>query len=235
MNFGDPLTFLLRVLFFIPALLIGFTLHEFAHALVAVRQGDPTPKNQGRLSLDPRRHLHPLGTIMVLLAGVGFAKPVMVNPRNFKRDRSALMVALAGPAANLLIAIVASVLLKIMANLTAVNGFPNFQTTCIPGVFQLHPLEILKAELYVVYTLNLYLMVFNLLPVPPLDGFEIIRTTLRKSNPRLLYQIESNRDSIVLIFVLIALVASSILFFVMGLVVNPVATLLGVPIGFPCQ
>ena len=129
MNLGDPGTFLLRLLFFVPALLIGFTLHEFAHALVAVRQGDPTPRNQGRLSLDPRRHLHPLGTVMVLLAGVGFAKPVMVNARNFKGQWSSLMVSLAGPAANLLVAVLASVAIKVVANLTAINGFPNFQAT----------------------------------------------------------------------------------------------------------
>ena len=232
MNLGDPGTFVLRLLFFVPALLIGFTLHEFAHALVAVRQGDSTPRNQGRLSLDPRRHLHPLGTVMVLLAGVGFAKPVMVNPRNFKRDRSALMVALAGPAANLLIAVVASVAIKLVAQATAFQpGFPNFLTGC---TLNAAPIEVLKTELYFIYTLNLYLMVFNLLPVPPLDGFEIIRTTLRKRNPRLLYQVESNRDSIVLVFVLIALLASSVLFFVMGLVVHPVATLLGVPVISPC-
>jgi Zn-dependent protease len=232
MNLGDPGTFLLRLIFFVPALLIGFTLHEFAHALVAVRQGDPTPKNQGRLSLDPRRHLHPLGTVMVLLAGVGFAKPVMVNPRNFKRDRSALMVALAGPGANLLVAVVASVAIKLVAQATAFQpGFPNFLTSC---TLNAAPIEVLKTELYFIYTLNLYLMVFNLLPVPPLDGFEIIRTTLRKRNPRLVYQIESNRDSIVLVFVLIALLASSVLFLVMGLVVHPVAALLGVPVISPC-
>lgn len=232
MNLGDPGTFLLRLIFFVPALLIGFTLHEFAHALVAVRQGDATPKNQGRLSLDPRRHLHPLGTVMVLLAGVGFAKPVMVNPRNFKRDRSALMVALAGPGANLLVAVVASVAIKLVAQATAFQpGFPNFLTSC---TLNAAPIEVLKTELYFIYTLNLYLMVFNLLPVPPLDGFEIIRTTLRKRNPRLVYQIESNRDSIVLVFVLIALLASSVLFFVMGLVVHPVAAVLGVPVISPC-
>jgi len=232
MNLGDPGTFLLRLIFFVPALLIGFTLHEFAHALVAVRQGDPTPKNQGRLSLDPRRHLHPLGTVMVLLAGVGFARPVMVNPRNFKRDRSALMVALAGPGANLLVAVVASVAIKLVAQATAFQpGFPNFLTSC---TLNAAPIEVLKTELYFIYTLNLYLMVFNLLPVPPLDGFEIIRTTLRKRNPRLVYQIESNRDSIVLVFVLIALLASSVLFLVMGLVVHPVAALLGVPVISPC-
>jgi Zn-dependent protease len=231
-SLGDPVIVFIRVIFLIPALLIGFTLHEYAHALVAVRQGDPTPRNQGRLSLDPRRHLHPLGTIMVVLSGVGFAKPVMVNPRNFKNERSALMVALAGPAANLLIAVAASLALKVVADATALQpGRPNFFTACS---LTTSPLEVLKSELYFIYTLNLYLMVFNLLPVPPLDGFEILRTTLRKTNPRLLYQVESNRDSIILVVVLIALVAASLLFFVMGLVVNPIATLLGVPAGFPC-
>ncbi len=229
---SDPRAFLFKIIFLIPALLIGFTLHEFAHAAVAVQQGDPTPRNQGRLSLDPRRHLHPLGTLMVLLAGVGFAKPVMINPRNFKRERSALMVALAGPAANLLIAVLASLILKIVAETTArPGGLPNFFASCS---LTTSPLEVFKTELYFIYTLNLFLMVFNLLPVPPLDGFEIIRTTLRRGNPRLLYQIESNRDSIVMIFVLVALLASSVLFFVMGLVVNPIATVLGVPVGFPC-
>ncbi|MFN2465953.1 MAG: site-2 protease family protein [Candidatus Dormibacteria bacterium] len=228
----DPRAFLFRIIFMIPALLIGFTLHEFAHAAVAVQQGDPTPRNQGRLSLDPRRHLHPLGTLMVLLAGVGFAKPVNINARNFKHERSALMVSLAGPLANLLIAIATSLLIKLVVETTARPGsLPNFLPFCS---FATSPLEVIKSELYAIYTLNLFLMVFNLLPVPPLDGFEIIRTTLRHSNPRLLFQIESNRESIVMVFVLIALLASSILFFVMGLVVNPIAALLGVPLRFPC-
>jgi Zn-dependent protease len=229
---GNPQVFALHLLFIVPALLVGFTLHEFAHAAVAVRLGDPTPKSQGRLSLDPRRHIHPLGAIMVLLAGIGFAKPVMINPRNLRGDWSQLMVSLAGPAANLVIAIVASVALKLVASATALTpGFPNFFAPCALNNL---PLEVLKVGLYYMYTLNLYLMVFNLFPVPPLDGFEIIRTTLRRGNPRLLYQIESNRDSIVLVFFVVALAASPILFFIMGLVVKPVALLLGVPLGFPC-
>jgi Zn-dependent protease len=229
---GDPKAFIFKLIFMIPALLIGFTLHEFAHAAVAVQQGDPTPRNQGRLSLDPRRHLHPLGTLMVLLAGVGFAKPVMINARNFKHERSALLVALAGPIANLLIAIVASLLLKVVAETTAKPGGPvNLLGACS---LTTSPLEVVKTELYFIYSLNLFLMVFNLLPVPPLDGFEIIRTTLRRSNPRLLYQVESNRDNIILVFVLIALLASSLLFLVMGLLLLPIATVLGVPVGFPC-
>lgn len=228
----DPRTFIPRLVFLVPALLIGFTLHEFAHALVAVRLGDPTPRNQGRLSLDPRRHLHPFGTIMVLLAGIGFAKPVMINPRNLKGEMGQLMVSLAGPAANLAIAILASVALKIVAQTTVAPGsLPNFFTVCS---LTSSPVEVLKSELFVIYTLNLYLMVFNLLPIPPLDGFEIIRTTLRKRNPRLLYQIDSNRDSIVMVFVLLALLASSLIFMLLNLVVVPIATVLGVPLSLPC-
>jgi Zn-dependent protease len=228
----DPKTFITRLVFIIPALLIGLTLHELAHAVVAVRQGDPTPRNQGRVSLDPRRHLHPFGTIMVLLGGFGFAKPVMINPRNLRGEFSQLMVTLAGPAANLLVAVVASLCLKLVASATSlVPGFPNFFTQC---TLVQPPMELLKVELYYIFTLNLYLMVFNLFPIPPLDGFEILRTILRRRNPRLLYQIESNRDSIILAFVLIALLFSQLIFFVMNLVARPIAVLLGVPLGFPC-
>ena len=230
---GNPQLFLLHLVFIIPALLVGFTLHEFAHAAVAVRLGDPTPKNQGRLSLDPRRHIHPLGALMVLLAGIGFAKPVMVNSRNLKGEGAQLAVSLAGPGANLAIAVVASVALKLVASATAVTpGFPSYQAFC--ALTGTTPLEVLKTGLYYMYTLNLYLMVFNLFPVPPLDGFEIIRTTLRRTNPHLLYRIEMNRDSIVLVFFVVALAASGILFFIMNLVVKPIALLLGVPLGFPC-
>ncbi|GAC1328388.1 MAG: site-2 protease family protein [Candidatus Dormibacteria bacterium] len=229
---GNPQVFLLHLLFIIPALLVGFTLHEFAHALVAVRLGDPTPKNQGRLSLDPRRHIHPLGALMVLLAGIGFAKPVMINPRNLKGERAQLMVSLAGPGANLAIAIIASIALKVVASGTSlVPGFPNFFAVCSLGT---SPLEVLKTGLYYMYTLNLYLMIFNLFPVPPLDGFEIIRTTLRQRNPRLLFQIESNRDSIVLVFFVVALALSGVLFFVINFFVRPLSVLLGVPTAFPC-
>lgn len=229
---NNPQQFLLHVLFIIPALLLGFTLHEFAHALVAVRLGDPTPKNQGRLTLDPRKHIHPLGALMVLLAGIGFAKPVTINPRNLKGEWSQLMVSLAGPAANLAIAIVASIGLKLVASASPIlPGFPNLVPICSLGT---SPLEVLKVGLYYVYTLNLYLMVFNLFPVPPLDGFEIIRTTLRKRNPRLLFRIEQNTDSIVLVFFIVVLAASFVLFFIINLVVNPVSMLLGVPPNLPC-
>src|SRR5258708_12303394 len=122
--FGDPVAFLLRVLFLVPALLLGFVLHEFSHAAVALSQGDPTPRNQGRLSLDPRRHLDPVGALMVLFVGIGYARPVQINPSRLRTEFSRLLVALAGPPANLPLPLVASVALKLLLPTPASLGPP---------------------------------------------------------------------------------------------------------------
>ena len=224
MLFGDPRFLLLRVLFFVPALVLGFTLHEAAHALVANLQGDPTAKNQGRLSLNPRRHIDPLGLMMILVIGVGYAKPVPVNPSKMKGQFSHLMVSLAGPFANLIVAIIASIALKIIAGSSGLLGGPDFFASCSLSV---GAIDILKTELFYVYTLNLFLMVFNLLPIPPLDGFELVRIVLRRSNPQLLFQIEMNRMQILMGVLLVFFFFPRALFFVIGLVANPLATVLG--------
>lgn len=237
--FGDPATFLLRVLFLVPALLLGFVLHEWAHAAVALTQGDPTPKNQGRLSLDPRRHLDPVGVLMVLFVGIGYARPVHINPSRLRTEFSRLLVALAGPAANLAIAIVASVALKLIAGSQAVLGFPDFGAACSVSI---SPLEIVKTAFFYVYTMNLFLMLFNLLPIPPLDGFELIRTVLRRNNPRLVFQIEMNSQQIFFGFILIFLLLPSFVpafdflsfFRIMIVILQPLITLLGVPLRLPC-
>jgi len=231
MLLGDPHTLVPRVLFFIPALVLGFTLHEFSHALVANMQGDPTAKNAGRLSLNPRRHIDPLGLIMIMIIGLGYAKPVPVNPSKMRGQFSHLLVSLAGPLANLLIAILASIGLKIIAGANGTLGGPDFFAPCS---LTAPPLQILKTELFYIYTLNLFLMVFNLLPIPPLDGFELVRTILRRSNPRLLFQIEMNRSQILVVVLLVFLFLPQLLFFVINLSVRPVATVLGVPLIYPC-
>ncbi len=231
MLLGDPHFLLQRVLFFIPALVLGFTLHEFSHALVANVVGDPTAKNQGRLSLNPVRHIEPLGLIMILAIGLGYAKPVPVNYSKMRGQFSPLMVALAGPGANLVIAIIASIALKIVAGSTSTLGGLDFSAVCS---LALGPVQILKTELFYIYTLNLFLMVFNLLPIPPLDGFELVRTVLRRSNPRLLFQIEMSRPQILIVVLLIFLFLPRVLFFVINFVAAPVATVLGVPLSFPC-
>ncbi|MCM3788788.1 site-2 protease family protein [Domibacillus indicus] len=140
--------------FVIVSLLVAFTVHEFAHAYTAYKFGDDTAKNQGRLTLNPVHHLDPIGTIFILIAGFGWARPVPVNRRHFKNPKLAgVLVSLAGPLSNFLIAFIAmGILYGVGAN---ANEF----------VFQL---------LYMMVYLNVLLFVFNLLPFPPLDGYRIL-------------------------------------------------------------
>lgn len=231
---NDPAGFIIATAYLLPALLLGFVLHEMAHAYVAVAQGDDTPRRDGRLSPDPRRHLDPIGLVMVILLHFGYAKPVRITPSRFKNEYSHLMVALAGPVTNLVIAGLASIPLHLMASRSLFGLF--FGMPCPTGG---NPADILQAELFYIYSLNLFLFVFNLLPVPPLDGFEMLATALRRNNPRLLFQIETNRQMIVMGFFLVAFVLPSlglpnILFIFIRAVVTPIASLLGVPIQFPC-
>ncbi|WP_297423577.1 site-2 protease family protein [Clostridium sp.] len=157
----------------LPAILIAFTFHEYAHALVADRLGDKTPRFQGRLSLNPITHIDPLGFIMVLLFGFGWAKPVQTNSSAFKNyHRDHLKVSLAGPIANFLISIVAVLVLVLYVRFA--NGLPTALNTVLQSMIE----EIL--------TLNVFLGLFNLIPVPPLDGFSL----LRDLNPKTFYKYE---------------------------------------------
>lgn len=130
--------------------LVAFPVHEFAHAAMAVRLGDNTPKWQGRYTLNPLAHIDPIGAALILFTGFGWAKPVQWNPRNVNVDQkqASILISLAGPVSNLLMAIVALIL-------------TNFVTGFIGG-----------ALLFFSY-INVALFVFNLIPVPPLDGSHI--------------------------------------------------------------
>ncbi|OES44862.1 site-2 protease family protein [Domibacillus iocasae] len=140
--------------FVIISLLVAFTVHEFAHAYTAYKFGDDTAKDQGRLTLNPVHHLDPIGTIFILIAGFGWARPVPVNRRNFKNPKLAgVLVSLAGPLSNFLIAFISLGALYLIG-----AGAPVF-------VFQL---------LEMMVWLNVLLFVFNLLPFPPLDGYRIL-------------------------------------------------------------
>lgn len=153
----------------LPAILIALTIHEFSHGLAAHLLGDPTPKNQGRLTLNPIPHLDLLGTLLLIVARFGWAKPVQVNPFYFKgnRQRGMLLVALAGPASNLLVALLSVILYNLFDN----------------SLFLLFLQRLI--------TLNVYLAVFNLLPVPPLDGSKILLGILPRRMHESVYALEA--------------------------------------------
>ncbi len=139
------------------ALVLGLTLHEFAHAWTAVQLGDPTPRYQGRLTLDPRAHLDVLGTLLFYVAGIGWAKPVPYNPYNLRVGvkQGGLLVSAAGPLMNLLVAIVVAALVRLL--LVPVEAPP-----------------VLTITLSYIVGFNILLMVFNLIPIAPLDGFRVL-------------------------------------------------------------
>lgn len=160
----------LTKLLILPSILIALTVHEYAHARVADFLGDSTPRKMGRLSLNPMKHLDFMGTIMLMLANFGWAKPVQVNPRNFRVPRRAMMsVALAGPISNMLLAILGMFAIKgLLMLLPAQSAISNLNPVHLQGI----EIFIKAANTFVI--INLGLMLFNLLPIPPLDGSRVI-------------------------------------------------------------
>ena len=157
---------LLQTLKFLPGIIVGLTLHEFSHAYVAHRCGDSTSKDQGRITLNPLKHIDPLGFIMLIFAGFGWAKPVQFNEQNLKNPkRDVILIALAGPLSNALIAMVLSVIFVIFIHV-------QFNQTDSMQVVS----EVFLSAIYI----NWALFIFNLIPLPPLDGSHLLLSQFRK-------------------------------------------------------
>lgn len=157
-----------RIVFFLPGVLLGLTVHEFCHAFCAYKLGDNTARDQGRLTLNPIKHIDLIGLLFIIFAGFGWAKPVQFNPENlsnFRRDKA--MIAAAGPLSNLILGILLCFSVRVLFAFYDVNLSSFLQT--------------LSVILYAAASINFGLFIFNLLPIPPLDGSHIVFSSLKLS------------------------------------------------------
>lgn len=158
-------------LYLLPGILLAVSLHEFAHGWVSWKLGDPTPKREGRLSINPLRHLDPAGAVCMLLFRMGWAKPVMINPWYYKNKKAGIvMVSLAGPLMNVLTGAISIFILAWMDVATYTGAL---EVTAV--------VETIYIMLYYFSQLSINLAVFNLIPLPPLDGSKILGTFLPDS------------------------------------------------------
>ena len=164
----------LLIVAYLVALLLAITIHEFSHAYVADRLGDPTPHLQGRLSLNPRVHLDPMGLIFLFIFGFGWGKPVQFDPFNLKDPRrDAALISFAGPLSNFIVAVILAIGLRLFL------------------LFDLGILETIGSFfLLPMISLNVMLGIFNLIPIHPLDGFKIVGGLLPKGKSHEWYELE---------------------------------------------
>ena len=201
---------LLALLLTLPGVIVAITCHEFAHAFVADKLGDDTPRRQGRLNLNPLSHIDPVGFFMLIFAHFGWGKPVEINPANFNRKRSMsaqeALVALAGPVMNLIIAIVLTIILFAITTFT-----PTFILSTTGMLIGL--------TLQMAISVNIGLGVFNLIPLPPLDGSKILMHFL-PYNAKTWF--ENNAQIFYIVF--IVLWVTNLISYIISPVINIVST-----------
>lgn len=177
---------LVQTLFTLPGLILALTFHEYAHAKMSDKLGDPTPATQGRLTINPFAHLDPVGTFFLVFAGFGWGKPVQIDERYYRNPtRDTMLVALAGPVSNFIQSIIWFFVFGALAEVCPENPSQAF--------------EILLNMVLYAAIINVSLGVFNLLPLPPLDGSKILRYFLHGKAREVLYMIEQYSTIILLV------------------------------------
>lgn len=185
------MNFIINTLITVPMVLIALMFHELAHGYVSIKLGDPTPRMQGRMTLNPIAHLDLVGTILMIFTGFGWAKPVQINPRYYKDPKKGMaLTALAGPLMNFLLAILAMLLYGIYFIIVSKTGL-------MAGAIQSVSYLVMRFV-----TLNLCFMVFNFIPIPPLDGSRILGIFL--SNRAYFKVQEYERYSFIILIILSA-------------------------------
>lgn len=155
-----------RILTFLPGVIIGLTVHEFCHAWVANMSGDPTSKDQGRITLNPLKHIDPIGFLFLVVAGFGWAKPVQFNEEKLRKKSDVIKIALAGPLSNAVLAIIFSFIFA-----RVITAMPESRSQTV---------QLFLEMFYYAIFINWGLFVFNLIPLPPLDGSHLVFFPLRR-------------------------------------------------------
>ncbi len=199
----------------LPGVIIAISFHEFAHAFAAERLGDSTPRNQGRLTLNPSAHLDPVGIFLLIFAHIGWGKPVQINPNNFStksKEAGEAIVSLAGPVMNFILAVIFTIVFYIIYLTNPAVVLEMFLSSTIQGMSFM---SLIALTVYYAIIVNIGLGVFNLIPIPPLDGSKIFLRVLPYKAQR---WISKNESMIYFIFLLLWI--TNILSYIVSPVIN---------------
>jgi len=183
---------LLEAITSLPGILIGFTFHEYAHAYTSARFGDPTPESQGRLTINPLAHIDVWGLLLIIFAGFGWAKPVQTNPSYYRGDvkKKDMIVSMAGPMTNLVIAIIVCIIILVISRLELLGTLDGAMASTVADI------------LYNAAWINCVLFIFNLIPIPPLDGFHILSDLMPESSRNIIFTMDRYGYIILMVFIL---------------------------------